>query len=125
MRPWAKAAVQGAACGLVLGLVLLIGGRVWQPAVPDVVKARRFEVVDAAGKIRASLGVLPSGAPGLGLSDAAGDLRVTLAVNADGGPNLALFDAAGKLRVALGVNPGRPPFLGLLDAAEKVIWKAP
>jgi hypothetical protein len=27
MKPWAKAAVQGAACGLMIGLVVLIGGR--------------------------------------------------------------------------------------------------
>ena len=53
MKPWAEAAVQGAACGLVLGIVLLIGGGLWQP---DVVRARHFEVVDAAGKMRVALG---------------------------------------------------------------------
>jgi hypothetical protein len=60
-----KAAVQGAACGLMVGAVLLVGGRVWRPAtvvaqakqaaVADVVRARRFEVVDPAGSVRARL----------------------------------------------------------------------
>ena len=58
MSGLAKAAVQDAACGLVIGLVLLIGGRVWQgrqDAVPVVVKAKIFQVVDEAGTIRASI----------------------------------------------------------------------
>lgn len=32
MKPWAKAAVQGGACGLMLGMVLLIGGRLCEGA---------------------------------------------------------------------------------------------
>ena len=69
MKPWAKAAVQGAACGLMLGLVLLIDGRLWQPQVAgaqakqaagaEVVKARSFEVVNAAGKVQVRAGLLP------------------------------------------------------------------
>ena len=132
MNRWAKAAVQGAACGLVFGVVMLAGGRLWQPqsaaaqakepAVPDVVRARRFEVVDAAGKERALLAVYPDGNLGLMLFDAARKLRALLALHPEGDPGLMLFDAAGKVRGVLAVRPGggRGPGLVLLDAAGKV-----
>jgi hypothetical protein len=102
-----KAAVQGAACGLMLGLVVLIGGRLWQPQVAaaqgwQVVRATRFEAVDAAGKVRALLSVPP-----------------------DRSPSLELFDAAGKARASLSLDPEDRPGVMLLDAAGKVIWKAP
>jgi len=65
MKALTKAAVQGAACGLVIGTVLLVGQRVSHPVtaaaeaptVAEVVRARSFELVDKEGKIRASLDV--------------------------------------------------------------------
>jgi hypothetical protein len=71
MKLWTKAAVECAACGVAFGVVLVIGGPLWQappvavqaPAVPDVVRARRFELVDAAGKPRAELAVGVEGIP--------------------------------------------------------------
>ena len=103
-------AVQGAACGLMIGAVVLVGRHVWRPAtvaaqtpaVPAVVRARRFELVDAAGKTRAGL-----------------------SVNSDGSPNMALFDATGNMRAGLFVLPEKSPHLLLRDAAGKVIWEAP
>jgi hypothetical protein len=152
MKPWAKAAVQGAACGLMLGIVLLVGGRLCQPqvaaaqakqpAVPDVVQARRFEVVDAAGRVRATLGVSteegkarlvlfdaagkgdawlevsPHGMPSLMLFDPMGKGRAFLEVVLPGSPSLTLSDAAGQ-RAALTVLPNGIPRLVLFDAAEK------
>ena len=32
MNVLTKAAVQGAACGLMIGVVLLVGGQTWRPA---------------------------------------------------------------------------------------------
>ena len=126
MKPWANAAVQGAACGLVIGFVLLIGGRLWRPevavaqakpaAVPDVVKARRFEVVDAAGEVRAVLDVTKD-ISGLALFGAAGKGSVGLAVAPDGSSGLALRDAARKRRLSLAVDPDGTPSMGLSDAA--------
>jgi hypothetical protein len=152
MKPWAKAAVQGAACGLVLGVVLLIGGRLWQPrvavaqarqpAMPDVVQAGRFEVVDAAGRVRATLGVSaeegkarlvlfdaagkgdawlevsPHGSPSLMLFDPIGMGHAALEAVLPGNPNLTLSDAAGQ-RAVLTVLPNGIPRLVLFDAAEK------
>ena len=134
MNGLTKAVVQGAACGLMIGAVLLVGGRVWRPAtvaaqapvVPVVLRGRSFEVVDAAGKTRLGLGVMkPDGRPGLVLSDAAGKGRVVLSVNSSGNPGLDLYDAAGKLRVLLSVNSDGNPGLALLDKNGTVVWKAP
>lgn len=114
MKPWAKAAVQGGACGLMLGLVLLIGGRVWQPpTVADVVRARLFEVVDAAGK--ASTVVSPSY---LSLYDAAGNLRMSLSTDA-GMPRLWLYDATPAVRVSLGLTARGSPSLEFRDKSGK------
>lgn len=128
MKQWAKAAVQGAACGLMFGAVLLIGGWLWwpqvaaaqgkQPGVAEVVKARRFEVVDAAGKVRARLSVGPTG-PSLDLYDGSGNERASLFAVPDGSPGLDLHDAAGKARAGLAVFSDGRPFLGLSDAAGK------
>jgi hypothetical protein len=150
MNPFGRVAVQGAACGLMIGATLLIGGRVWnpaaeaaqdkQPAVADVVKARSFEVVDASGKMRATLG-MGGGTVALGLADARGDMRAALTVVSDGTVSLSLFDAPyqtrahlsmapeksvglvlcdvkGKQRAFLGLVADGTPTLGLLDAAE-------
>jgi hypothetical protein len=124
MNTLAKAVVQGAACGLMIGVVLLVGGRVWHPAtvaaqskqqaVADVVRARSFEVVDAAGKVTATLGVLPGGtSPALLLWDTAGNLRVTL------GP-IAYAD----LKTGAIINRPESSLL-LFDKDRKVLWQAP
>ena len=126
MNALTKSAALGVACGLMIGVVLLVGGRVWRPAtvaaqasvVPDVLRAQCFEMVDVAGKRRASLRMV-SGSPGLDLYDAAGKLRASLAGNPNGSRVLALSDAAGNQRVCLGVNPDGSPALRLYDAAEK------
>lgn len=127
MNPWAKRAVQGAVCGLAFGLVLLVGGRLWrlqtataqakEPAVAQVVKARRFEVVDAAGKLRVTLGMNPNGAPSVMVFDGAGRPRAGLMVGPGEGSILGLYDVAGKPRVALGMNPDGSLGLGMRDAA--------
>jgi hypothetical protein len=136
----------------MLGLVLLIGGRLWQPqvavaqakqpAVPDVVQARAFGVVDAMGKPPAILTTTKDGTPGLDLFDAAGRASVSLGLTKGGRPSLHFFDAegkgganwrltkdgrsnlelldpAGKLRAALGLREDGSPYLGLLDKNQK------
>jgi hypothetical protein len=130
MNGWAKAAVEGAACGLMIGVVLVAGGRVWrpasveaqakQPAVADVVRARRLEVVDAAGKTRAGLSLGPDGGPRLLLFDASEKPRATLSVDSKGSPRLLLSGEAGKTRASLSVGPDGSPRLFLFDASEKL-----
>lgn len=97
-----------------------------KPAVADVVKAKRFEVVDAAGKVQAVFGLGTDGTVGVALVlyDAAGKIRATLAM-LYGNPVLGLHDAAGKMRATMIVAPDGNPALVLHDAAGKVIWEAP
>jgi hypothetical protein len=125
MKWWTKAAVQGAACGLVFGVVVLVGGCLQQPATHDVARARRFEVVDAGGKLRATLGVFPQQdaylgeAAGLLLNDATGKVQAGLSVFSRGSSaSLSFLDAAGKPRVNLRVAEGAS-ILHLSDAAGK------
>ena len=131
MKPWARAAVQGAACGLVFGMVLLIGGWLWQAevvatrakssAVPDVVRARCFEAVDAAGRVRAVLDAIID-IPKLVLFDAAGKERAGLALLLDGRPELVFQDAAEaqKVRASLHLGTDGMPWLVLRDPAGKL-----
>ena len=128
MNMLTKAAGQGAACGLVIGLVLLIGWHGWHPAtgaapspaVADVVRARSFDVVDAAGKEWASLGLV-GGTPGLTLFDAAGQVRANLhLLTGEGYASLSLCDGTGRRRVDLTVFSDGTPWVGLMDAAGKM-----
>lgn len=127
MKPWAKAGVQGGACGLVLGMVVLIGGRLWQPqvvvpqakqpAVADVLRARRFELVDAAENKRATLFLGENAAPGLHLWDAAGKVRASLASTEGGAPAL-LLDTDGMGGAALALTEGGAPVLYLMEGPD-------
>src|SRR5258708_7013336 len=69
------------------------------PAVAsDVVRARQFELIDAAGNARASLVAAANGATMLVMRDAAGKIRLNLSVASADAPLLLLLDAAGKTR---------------------------
>lgn len=63
--------IQGAACGLAAGLVLLLGGRLWeiptvtaQSQVADVIRAKRFDLIDDTG-VTTSQWLTADGQPGL------------------------------------------------------------
>ena len=94
--------------------------------VAEVVRARRFEVVDAAGKVRAVLSLLPDGAPALWLNDAAGkrDLAM-LYVTSEGRSGLRFDDAARKLRASMSLDVDGSPSMELRDESGKVMWRAP
>jgi hypothetical protein len=76
---------------------------------PDVVRGQRFELIDAEGRVCASLTVVDGG-PGLLLYDQDGRVRSRLCVDANEGPSLQLLDAEGRERAILGsarlVNQG-------------------
>jgi len=94
-------------------------------AAKSEIKARRFVVVDAQGKLRALLGVGDDGTPELSMSDVQGKPRASLHVAADGRPTLGMSDAQGKPRAVLGVAADGAPRLGMFDAQERKIWSAP
>ena len=118
-----------AAVGLALGVWMLAGtfgpataaAPVGGAAVNEV-RARRFVLVDDAGKMCALLYVDAAG-PNLALFDAAGKPRAGLVVDA-AGPGLILTDAANKPRAGLTVRAAGP-CLNFIDVAGKTIWRAP
>lgn len=81
-------------------------------AVQRDILANQFILVDAYGKLRASLTVRAEG-PMLALYDEKGDLRAGLAVDAEG-PGLALLDEKGEGRASLAVR-AEEPALALYD----------
>jgi len=103
-----------------IATVVVLGVAVQQAvSQPEVLRARSFEVVDAAGRVRIALAVGRDGSSGLGLYDVAGRVRGVLSVLPDGSPGLGLYDAAGQARIGLGLLPDESPWLSLLDAAER------
>jgi hypothetical protein len=55
-----------------------------EPAAQDVIRARRFELVDERGVVRSSLKIEPEGAVVFRLTDPKGEIRVKLGAGADG-----------------------------------------
>ena len=105
-----------------------------QVMVEEVIRARRFEVVDGGGKVRAILGAQDEssglmllddngqsvaelavsdelGSTTLSMYDLRGSLRASIDLDHSGSPNLALYDLAGELRVSLGIADGNAPVL--------------
>ena len=119
-----RSAFQAAVCGLVVGAVLLVGGRLLGPGVvmaqdkaaAEVVKAKRFEVVDAQGRVRAALGFTEDGKQVLNLSDEAENVRASLRLAPDGSPVLGMRDAAGKAQIMLAMTK-EGQMLGMSDGA--------
>lgn len=87
---------------LIATLVLTaFAARAQSPAsdpVPEVVRARRVQLVDAEGRVRAEPGIDAEGAAGLFVLDAAGRTRATV-VHDDSQSGLFLLDAEGTVRV--------------------------
>ena len=70
-------------------------------AAARVIRAKRFEVVDEEGMVRAGLGVLADKNTGLWVLDGEGKERATLAVSAEGSASLSLREKHGGERASL------------------------
>jgi hypothetical protein len=95
MKLWVRAVIQGASCGFALGFVVLSAARIWPvplsgaaAQIPEVLRAKRFEVLDSTGRARLVL-----------------DLE---RLESEQSPRLALYGAPGKGKVELGVLVGLP-----------------
>lgn len=64
----------------------------------DVVRARRFELVDAQGRVRAEIAIDDDGAAGLFVRDDAGRLRASVSYD-EAQSAMYLWDANGHIRV--------------------------
>ena len=75
MKALLEKLLMAAVCGLVMGVVLLVGLRVSPlnagPEMPDVVQAKSFQMVDNYGKVRAMLFMSKEG-PAFIMSDTSG-----------------------------------------------------
>ena len=110
-----RTAIAGFVGVLVGAAVVGVGVGQQEAPVAKVVRAERFEVVDAKGNVPAVLTSDETGATWLALRDEAGKPRASLNVHRDGNPVLSLSDEAGKTRVLLGVLSGGDPDLSLWD----------
>jgi hypothetical protein len=152
----------------VLAVLLLIGGSSITSCTPisqsprshdseavEVIRGRRFELVDRSGAVRARIGfgedklekdspmftllgkdgktpkaIILSweeqgGAPALLLFDDRGNIRSQLAVGENGSPFLILFSAGGKRRAQMFLDATDSPRMELLAPDGSIIWKAP
>ena len=100
------------AVSLVAAVVAIAYAAGKTPA-PEVIRAQRFELVDAEGRLRA---VLTDA--GLVLYDEKGKSRATLSLDTDGRPTLSLSDERGKLRAMLALDGS--PTLMLWDEQGEV-----
>ncbi len=120
MKTMMKTLVHGVGVGLGIGLALLLAGgyarlrsasaqAIAPPTTPtpaaasDVLRARRFELVNDKGDV---IGVLnqQKGLPYLLLADTAGKPRISLAIADQNVPSIAICDTKGAVRAALTYN---------------------
>ena len=87
-------------------------------AVATEIRAKRFLLVDDAGKVRAFLGTATRGAVSLGLLDSTDKLRSILTVGADGVPRLEMLGPDETRRAVLGVYSNRSGLALFGDAAR-------
>jgi hypothetical protein len=129
---------------MAVAVVFLLGAG--NGTVQNVIRAGKFELVDASGTVRAALGsdsagrsalafgneknpriVLAldsAGGSALVLCDQNGKGRVLLALSGSGEPDLELYDQNDTSRVMLGLDTSGP-MLYLCDQNGKIIWRAP
>jgi hypothetical protein len=131
-----------AAFAFVAGLIVAGVGRAPVNADVNVLRATRFELIDATGRVMGVFASADGKTPQLELRDAAGKPRVYMGIKASngepeftlngkdgkkrawlsltsvGGANLMLIDNEERARVNLLTTPDGDPFLHFLDANE-------
>lgn len=94
-----------------------------QPVVQDVVRTQRLEVVDANGKVRASIAPETFGYS-LSLNDENGKNRLGL-IAGNAGSGLGMYDETGRPRAVLSALQQTPTTLRLSDAKGKTVFEEP
>lgn len=112
-----------------------MSGETGEGAPVEVVRARRIELVDAQGTVRAVVGDLEEpdvggeGTFGFGVLDAASRLRVWLALGPSG--PVLVFDQDGNVALELGISdpaddlrhPGAHFFLASAEGEPRIGWR--
>ena len=65
-------------------------------SAPEVIRAQRFDLVDAEGRVRGRLSIASSSGPALLLYDQEGGVRARVWLSLDGSPTLNLYDTDGR-----------------------------
>jgi len=84
----------------------------------EIVRAKKFELVDSKGRVRALFEMTPADEPRLVFADRAGKIQAMLSIEPvprerDGIPALALFDKAGKKRIDIKLTLEGNPVISL------------
>jgi hypothetical protein len=91
-----------------------------------VIRARRFELVNSAGRPMAVLDTAKDTRVVFLLLNKDGERRIRLSVTERDNPALEMQDGNGKYRLGLGLGKGGSPSLEFLDeTGETVTWSAP
>jgi hypothetical protein len=96
----------------------LLKGTLQPTSKKEVVRARRFELVDSNGGLHAVLTLSQYSTPELRMADRDGRVRATLRVRGDNVPVLAMADEAGQERALLFLHGNGSPELCLRDQKE-------
>ncbi len=104
-----------------LAFVTQPGSQVQAPkSALEVIRGSGFEVVDAAGKVRARLGIDKDGAPDLRLFDGREKVRIRVGIHKDTDPIITLVDDDDKNRIAM-VYDSNPHFVMSRPGGKPVI----
>lgn len=87
--------------------------------VPEVVKARAFEVVDADGTVLVRLDRNPRGGGRLAINDPAGGVRAAMVTNPRGFGEVLTFNAQGRVLTALVANGKRMGQITTFDGSGR------
>jgi hypothetical protein len=99
------------------------GKRMGEP-VAEVIRAQRFELVDAEGNVRGALGLDEDGNPRVCLCDKEGHVRGGLRLDRDGMPHLCALAESGSATAELGFGTSWRAGLVLTDYTGQVLWSA-
>ena len=113
------------ALGFLVLLVIVLAAMLWNrsPRQEALVAQESFRLVDAEGRLRASINADAEGTR-LRLYDAKEERRLSLAVDESGSPGIALFDPAGNLRAEFAVSE-KGAELALIDENGKKLFSRP
>jgi hypothetical protein len=98
------------------GLAVVLLGAAAEKTTLDRVETRELALVDAEGRLRATLAVRPDGSPGFALLDSDQTVRLSLDLASDGRSSMNLHDSAGTTRSALSIRDNGTPGLGMFDS---------
>ena len=96
-------------------------------AQPQTLTARSFDLVDAGGKLRASLYMAGNGQPRLTMWDQNGKRRSETYLTTAGRPWVSVLDEEEKERAALYLDGDNQPTVGVFDTFERYrvgVWLA-